>query len=158
MNDIKHWIEDKNKRVLILLDGYDESNDNGWRIVLHDFNQLELSDPSQLRTLINRTNANTVLVVSTRTHKTDELIGNKEHLWSLVKCVGLKRDRVTPFIRSRLCKCGAGKCDCENVAKLMHEQLNKNNLGHNPLFIILACNGWTPTSTDGCIAMKSRQT
>ena len=36
INVIKDWIEDKNKRVLILLDGYDESNDNGWRTVLHD--------------------------------------------------------------------------------------------------------------------------
>ena len=36
VNVIKHWIEDKNKRVLILLDGYDAMNENGWRIVLYD--------------------------------------------------------------------------------------------------------------------------
>jgi ankyrin repeat protein len=122
------WECDERKRIVILLDGYDEIAGNG------------TNDSKNLKEFIERPNKNIVFIMSTQRHKTDAIAGGDNHInWTVVRCVGINEDSIIPFIHSRIC-CNENGCNKnKNKVEQISAALKKNELDKIPLFILIAC-------------------
>ncbi len=128
-NSIKDIIGEKNMqtyenlrskmRILILLDAFDE-------IATKATNDVHF-----LANMIKRRQANITFVMSTRRHKTDEIMsgGHNEPIWKVVRCNGVRSESVELFF--------ATQTNQESASRI-RDGLKENNLHHNPLFILMA--------------------
>jgi hypothetical protein len=115
------------KRIVILLDGFDEISVNS---INNYSNSSQIVQPKQI---------NITFVISTQRHKTAAIAGGNEHInWTVYRCNGIKEHNVVPFVHSRIC-CNESECTTnEDKVKGICDSLKENNLNHIPLFISLA--------------------
>jgi hypothetical protein len=116
MDEYKKWKADKTKRIAILVDGFDEMN---------------TTINNELLSLSDRKECNVMFLMSTRRHKTDEIVtlGEKRHLWNVIRCLGIQN---TAQLFETLSSGNKEKIENIRIA------LEKNNLQHNPLFMLIA--------------------
>jgi hypothetical protein len=104
-------------RIVILLDAYDEIT----------------IKPSDFESIITRQETNITFVLSTRPHKLDEIVPDKEdaYVWSVIQCNGIRNEGVTQMFASIAT---ADKHKGDEICAA----LTRNNLNKNPLFILMS--------------------
>ncbi len=108
----------KKLRIVILFDAYDE------------ISAKSSSDVHFLK-IIGRKETNITFVMSTRRHKTDQILsgGINAPMWQIVRCNGVNSESVKQFLASN---------STEEHVENIYSALKENNLHHNPLFILMA--------------------
>jgi hypothetical protein len=115
IDEYKELKANKAKRIVILVDGFDEMNTNITK---------------ELVTVTKRSECNVTFIISTRRHKTEEIVSRSDkELWNVIRCLGIST-ATDLFATLKL-------TDGANIDKIC-SALKKNNLQHNPLFILIA--------------------
>jgi hypothetical protein len=120
--EYKQMKEDRDKRIVILVDGYDEMNERA---------------ATELRTFVNQPREcdNLVFVITTRRHKTDEIVssGYNQQNWCVLCCHGLADNSVVAFFNYLACT-----EDDRHKVSAVQAQLERIHFEHIPLFILIA--------------------
>ncbi len=138
-DEYNKWQDDDKKRIVILLDGYDEIAGDS------------TNDNENLKRFVEHRSKNIVLVVSTRRHKMDAIAGGDNHInWTVVRCIGINENSISSFVHTRICGCNeTDVCDTnKNNVEQICTALKKNELHQNALFILIVCKLFTTQDLD----------
>ncbi len=115
------WSADVTKQIVIMLDGYDE---------------IQNTSSTNIAQFAKRPNKNIVFVMSTRRHKTDEILsGDQCHLWTVFRCLGVQ-------CGESLSKSYMHTTDDNERKQILH-RLQKYDLHTSPVFIRMASKLYT---------------
>jgi hypothetical protein len=117
-------------RIVILFDAFDE-------VTKADIDILSFSE---------RFDSNITFVISARSHKTADIVigGENDHRWSVIRCLGIKTDNVSPMFTSFT------RFDSVKAEKI-RTALEVNKLHTSPLFILIAWEVFAETEFDATV-------
>ena len=131
---------DKSKRIVVLLDGYDEMQ----------FDKVADPEFAEWARGGAYAEANIVTVLSTRPHKTDTITNNR---WKVIRCLGVCQEKEhsgDELAHSQLCslECKNSNCPKKIKGHKIIEALKANKMDNIPLFISMACCVFAKTDVD----------
>ncbi len=129
-NDFNMYLQ--TKRVLLLLDGYDEYKGS--------VDQFALQWPVNIECQKKRKH-NLVVVVTTRRHKTDEIVNQDCNTWRVFRLCGLQSATVINVMHNQICgsQCIVNECKRQLRIENLHKQLRQNKISNHPLFLLMVC-------------------